>query len=117
MPGGSFGEGKGPIAWGNVACTGTEATIQQCPRAAANKVDCERPHIGPALCHVCGCPLRPHLPKAPLQLAAVQARTERMWVSFAATQTHVSSLPVREHVVAAQRSQAQGLASGQPTGV
>ena len=46
VPKATFGEGTGPITWDGVRCTGREATIQQCPRAAfvdwsvAAHVDC-----------------------------------------------------------------------------
>lgn len=34
VPNAIYGEGTGPIAWDGVACTGREATIQQCPRSS-----------------------------------------------------------------------------------
>jgi len=41
LPFAAFGEGSGQILYDNVACTGSEATIQQCPRAQPKDVDCE----------------------------------------------------------------------------
>ncbi len=53
LPFAAFGEGSGPILYDNVACTGSEAIIQQCPRALPKDVDCESlsfPLLLPVLC-------------------------------------------------------------------
>ncbi len=42
VPNAVFGESSGAISWDNVACTGSEATLQQCPRAPALPIPCER---------------------------------------------------------------------------
>ncbi len=40
-PGASYGEGSGAILYDGVACTGTELTLQQCPRTPPRSVDCK----------------------------------------------------------------------------
>lgn len=41
LPFAAYGQGSGPILYDDVVCTGSEATLQQCRRAAPKNVDCE----------------------------------------------------------------------------
>lgn len=42
LPFAAYGQGSGQILYDDVVCTGSEATLQQCRRAAPKNVDCEQ---------------------------------------------------------------------------
>ncbi|PRW61301.1 deleted in malignant brain tumors 1 -like [Chlorella sorokiniana] len=82
LPWAYFGEGTGPIGYDNVACTGKETTLQQCPRAQAKDVDCtHREDVGV----VCSDADPRVLPAVKLRLVNGTKTQGRLEVNYAGT--------------------------------